>query len=219
MGSTSSCALNVRDPAPPPLDAHVYVRVRNGLVMHRMAFWRDLDERTQHAVQDLADAAEGRPPDDDLRPFDGDTLVALAYDGGRLVGFSRARPLASRTWERTGATPTDAEILLLAHGAPRDNDGRLDTSGWAMSGTVVADAAHGRGIGGMLLGAVLRRIGRVPVVVEIAESNEGAQRLFTKHGFVHTRARWRDGGVGMLALLRPADSASASALAMGPPFA
>jgi ribosomal protein S18 acetylase RimI-like enzyme len=86
-----------------------------------------------------------------------------------------------------------------------------------MSGTVVDPNARRRGIGGMLLGDVLRRIGAAPVVVHVAESNSSALRLFTKYGFARTGSRWRDGALTMLALLRP--RRNDDALAATPPFA
>ena len=71
----------------------------------------------------------------------------------------------------------------------------------------VAPAAQGRGVGGLLLDALLEeaaRRGQRTVSLEVRADNAAAQRLYERHGFTRTGVRrgYYAGGVDALVLTR-----------------
>jgi ribosomal-protein-alanine N-acetyltransferase len=65
---------------------------------------------------------------------------------------------------------------------------------WELENIVVAAAARRKGLGGRLLGELLRRIretGSESVFLEVRESNRGARALYQKWGFQETGRRKR----------------------------
>lgn len=98
-------------------------------------------------------------------------------------------------WSELGQLDTRLYLVALRGGAVVGYAGLCDYPDGAWVQTVaVAAAAQRRGVGGLLLQALLDEAARrrQPVVqLEVRASNAAAQRLYARHGFVRTGLRRR----------------------------
>jgi ribosomal-protein-alanine N-acetyltransferase len=115
---------------------------------------------------------------------------------------------AHHFWTELGQTATRHYLVALEDGVvgyagycDYPDEGFVQTLG-------VAPAAQGRGVGGLLLDALLAHaatLPRKPVSLEVRADNEAAQRLYAGRGFRRTGLRrgYYPGGVDALVLTRP----------------
>jgi len=111
-------------------------------------------------------------------------------------------------WSELGQLDTRHYLVALRDGAVVGYAGLCDYPDEAFVQTIaVAPAAQGQGLGALLLTALLAeadRRGQRVVSLEVRADNEGAQRLYARHGFTRTGVRrgYYPGGVDALVLTR-----------------
>ena len=115
---------------------------------------------------------------------------------------------AHHFWTELGQTATRHYLVAVEDGVvgyagycDYPDEGFVQTVG-------VAPAAQGRGVGGLLLDALLAHAATLPakpVSLEVRADNEVAQRLYERRGFRRTGVRrgYYAGGVDALVLTRP----------------
>ncbi|PRY59315.1 ribosomal protein S18 acetylase RimI-like enzyme [Knoellia remsis] len=119
---------------------------------------------------------------DTPRAFANSYAVSAAYDDATW----RARLTTSQIWLAfVGDRPVGTVSLWHADDQPADET--------YLIGMWVSASVRGKGIGDLLVGAALdqaRADGFARVLLDVAEENVPAQRLYERHGFARTGTTW-----------------------------